>query len=142
MKTLVIALFSSIALAASALAHGNIEIGPNGGRLVEFGEHSDLHAEVVLKDGQFVISLYDEKTKKEIPVTEQQLVITHRATKEKLKPELKEGKWIVAKPEGNDFWLIIQYKENAQAKPRNGRLHFDAANCSACSQPEWLCKCS
>ena len=142
MKTLIITLFSSLILTLSALAHGNVELGPKGGRLVEFGDHSGVHAEVVLKDGQFIISLYDEKAKKEVPITDQEIVITHRESKEKLKPELKDGQWVVAKPEGNDFWLIIQFKENAQAKAKNGRLHFDASICSACKEQEWLCKCS
>jgi hypothetical protein len=141
MKTLLLALFSSLTLAHSVLAHGDIEIGPKGGRLVEFSNHQGVHAEVVLKEGQFFISLYDEKAKKEIPVTDQQIIITHRESKEKLKPELKDGQWVVTKPEGDSFWLIIQLKENAEAKAKNGRLHYNASHCAPCGQPEWLCKC-
>ncbi|MHA3773075.1 hypothetical protein ACXR0O_16205 [Verrucomicrobiota bacterium sgz303538] len=142
MKTRIATLLTSLALAASALAHGDVELGPNGGRLVEFGDHTDIHAEVALKDGKFVIGLYDEKAKKEIPVTDQKLTITHKEANKKLTPELKDGKWALAKPEGDDFWLIMQLKDNDKAKARNGRLHYDATKCSACNNPEWLCKCA
>ncbi len=141
MKTLAATLLTSLALAISALAHGNVEIGPNGGRLVEFSGHSEIHAEFVLKDGQFVIGLYDEKTKKEVPVTSQQLTVTHKEANKKLSPELKDGKWTVAKPDGEDFWLIIQLKETAEAKAKNGRLRYNASTCSACNSQEWLCRC-
>lgn len=142
MKTTIISLFSSIVLTVSAFSHGGVELGPNGGRLVEFGDHNALHAEFVLKGGNFVISLFDEAKKKEVSVTEQTLTITHKESGKKLTPELKDGKWVVAKPDGDDFWFILQLKDGSSAKAKVGRLHYDAANCGGCDKAEWLCQCS
>jgi hypothetical protein len=141
MKRIITSLFASLALVASALAHGGVELGPNGGRLVEFGDHNELHAEFVLKGDKFVVSLYDEGAKKEVPVKDQVLVVTHKESNKKLTPELKDGKWTIAKPDGGDFWLILQLKDNAKAKAKNGRLHYDASICSKCKAQEWICKC-
>ena len=137
----IIALLSSISLTVAAFGHGGVEIGPNGGRLVEFGEKAPLTAEISLKDDKFVIGLYDETAKKEVPVTAQILTVTHKEKNAKLAPELKDGKWTVAKPAGDDFWLILQLKPDAKGKAQNGRLHYEAAICGECKSPEWLCKC-
>ncbi len=141
MKKLITALLALVATATAAFGHSAVPIGPNGGRLVPLGEGNSLNAEIVLKDGKFVIGLYDEKTKKEIPVTKETLALTHKEKKAKLSPELKDGKWTVAKPEGDDFWLIMQFKETAEAKAKNARLHYDAGICSGCKKGEWLCSC-
>jgi hypothetical protein len=142
MKTYLTSLLASLALTAAALAHGGVELGPNRGNLVEFGLGNPVHAEFVLKDGNFVIGLYDEAAKKERPITDQVITITHKETGKKLTPELKDGKWVVAKPEGKDFWLIVQLKDDAKAKAKNGRLHYDETVCSACKKQEWLCECN
>lgn len=136
-----LAAFSARAADDHGHSHGN-EFGPNGGRLVALAEGNPLHVEVVLnKEGKFVIGLFDEKTKKPVPVTTQTLVLTHKEKKAKLTPELKDGKWVVAKPEGDDFWLIFQVKPAADAKALVARLHYDAAICGGCNKPEWLCTC-
>ncbi len=143
MKNHITALLASLLLATAALAHGGIEFSPKGGRLVELAEGNPLHAEVSLtKEGKFVIGLYDAKTKKEVPVTTQTIVLTHKEKKAKLTPELKDGKWVVAKPEGDDFWLIMQVKTGEKEKALNARLHYDGANCGGCNHPEWLCTCN
>ena len=53
---------------------------------------------------------------------------------------MKDGKWTLAKPEGGDFWLILQYKDDAKSKAKNGRLHYDETICSKCKAQEWICK--
>lgn len=130
-----------LAATGTALAHGDVELGPNGGRLVEFGEKNPLHAEVVLKDGQFVIGLYDEDAKKEVPLAEQELTATERSSGKKLTVEKKDGKWTLAKPAGKDFWVILQLKDKPGAKAKTGRLHYDETNCPDCNSPEWICRC-
>lgn len=137
-----LALLAFACLAVTTLrAHGGVELGPNGGRLVEFGEKNPLHAEVVLKDGNFVIGLYDEEAKKEVALAEQELVVTERNSGKKLTVEKKDGKWVLAKPAAKDFWLILQLRDKPGAKARTGRLHYDETNCSECNNPEWICKC-
>lgn len=143
MKKHLLALLGSLTLTASlAFGHGGVELGPHGGRLVEFGEKAPLTAEVVLQDGKFVIGLYDEAAKKEVPATTQALTITHKEKNAKLAPELKDGKWVIAKPEGDDFWLIMSLKADAGAKAQNGRLHYDANICGECKKAEWVCQCA
>lgn len=128
--------------ATTALAHGDVELGPNGGRLVEFGEKNPLHVEVVLKDGNFLVGLYDEAAKKEVPIAEQEFTVTEKSTGKKVAVEKKDGKWVLAKPAGKDFWLIFQLRDKAGAKAKTGRLHYDETICPECSVQEWLCKCA
>jgi hypothetical protein len=141
-KRLATLLLTFVTITVSAFAHGDNKIGPNGGRLIQFSDKNPIRAEFVMKGEQFIITLFDHVTKKEIPVTGQQLTITHKEANKKLAPELKAGKWTVSKPAGDDFWLIVQLRENTGAKSMTGRLHYDAAKCPACGEPEWLCRCA
>ena len=63
MKTNLASLLTTFALAASALAHGDVELGPNGGRLLEFSKNESMHGEVTLKDGKFHIAILDKDQK-------------------------------------------------------------------------------
>ena len=141
MKKSLLTLLITLGFAIRALAHGGGELGPNGGRLVEFGGHDPLQVEFAPAGDHFVVSLYDEAAKKVVPVTDQVLIITHKEANQKIAPALKDGKWTVAKPAGKEFWLIVQLKENATAKAKNGRLRYDESLCPKCKAQEWLCKC-
>ena len=46
-----------------ALGHGGVELGPNGGRVVEFSKDESLHGEVTLKDGRFHVAILDKALK-------------------------------------------------------------------------------
>lgn len=141
-QSILAALALAFVSAGTALAHGDVELGPNGGRLVEFGEKNPLHAEVTLKDGNLVIGLYDEDAKKEVPIAEQEITVTERGSGKKLTVEKKDGKWTLPKPAGKDFWLVFQLRDKAGAKAKTGRFHYDETNCPECSSPEWICKCA
>ncbi len=141
-KQLLAALVVALVSTASALAHGEVELGPNGGRLVEFGESNPIHAEFVVKDGNFVIGLYDEEARKEIPVADQELTVIERSSGTKLTIEKKDGKWSLPKPAGKDFWLVLQLRDKPGAKAKNARLHYDETICPECSAQEWICKCT
>ncbi|MBS0658578.1 MAG: hypothetical protein JSR82_10090 [Verrucomicrobia bacterium] len=143
MKKRILSALAVLALTATAaFAHGDVEIGPNGGRVVDLGSKAPS-AEVVLQGTNFVISLYDEAAKKSVPATAAQtLSIVHKESGKKLEPKLVDGKWTVAKPDGKEFWLILTLKDDAAAKGRTGRLHYDEAVCGDCKNPEWICKCA
>lgn len=141
MKRILTSFLATLALAATVFAHGEVELGPNGGRIVEFGQKGPA-AEVVLQGETFTIGLYDEGTKKMVPATGQVLTISHKESGKALEPVLKDGKWTVAKPAGKDFWLILTLKDDAKGKGRTGRLHYDEAICGECKSPEWICKCT
>jgi hypothetical protein len=38
-------------------------------------------------------------------------------------------------------WIIIQYKETAEAKAVIARLHYNTKVCEPYKQPEWRCAC-
>lgn len=111
--------------------------------MLEITDHEHPHLEVVLKGKNFVIGLYDVQGKKEIPVKEQILEVTagERSKPEALKVTTEDGKFIVPKPEGEDFWMVFQIKEKEGAKAKTVRMHYDGGKCPTCADPEWLCKC-
>ena len=61
MKHRLLILATALLLAFTrALGHGGVELGPNGGRILEFSKDETLHGEVLLKDGQFTVTLLDK----------------------------------------------------------------------------------
>ncbi len=53
-----------LALTASfAFGHGDIELGPNKGRILEFSKNETMHGEVTEKDGKLHIALLDKDMK-------------------------------------------------------------------------------
>ena len=145
MKTL-FKITAAIALAfASPLtlrAHSDVEIGPNGGRILEFSTDRTMLGEVIEKDGMFQIGLLD-KDMKPIAVDQQTLAATtgDRSKPEKLAVETKDGKFVVPVQKGGDHWTIFQFRETSGAKPVTARLHYIAQACFECSKPDWLCEC-
>ncbi len=142
MKRSILTLLSSLALTAAALAHGEVEIGPNGGRILEFSKNETMHGEVVLKGDKFHIALLD-KDMKPVALGEQTLAATGGASgkPEKLTVVKADGNFVVPVVK-NGEWLILQFKENAKAKPITARLQFDTNACGTCKKPEWLCICA
>jgi hypothetical protein len=142
MKTQMLALLGSLAITAAAIAHGGVELGPNGGRLLEFSKDESMHGEVTLKDGKFVIALLD-KDKKPVALADQTLTADGGPTGKtaKLAVEKADGKFVVPAVKAGE-WLIVQYKDNAKAKAITARMQYDTANCSKCNAQEWICKCA
>ena len=140
MKTKLIALL--IALSASlSFGHGGVEIGPNGGRLVELSKDESLHGEVTVKEGKFHIALFD-KDLKPVKVADQVLTATGGTREKPAKLETTKTDDAFSVPvvkEGQ--WLILQFKDKADAKPVTARFKYDTDNCDACDSPEWICKC-
>lgn len=143
MKSKLITLILSLGLATSiAFGHGDIELGPNGGRILEFSKNETMQGEVTLKDGKFHVALLD-KDMKAVDVKDQVLTATGgtREKPEKLTVEKTATGFIVPSVKPGQ-WLILQYKETEKAKAITARLEYDTSNCDACDSPEWLCKCS
>jgi len=142
MKKHILTLLSSLMLSAVAMAHGDIELGPNGGRILEFSKNESMHGEVVFKNNQFLISLLD-KDMKPVALAEQELTATSgdRSKPEKLAVEKKDGKFVVPAVKAGE-WVIFQFKDTPKAKAITARLQLDLTTCSACQEPEWICKCA
>lgn len=125
-----------------AFAHEGVELGPNGGRILEFSKDETMHGELTVKDGKFHITVLD-KDMKPVAVNQQSLTATG-GTREK--PE----KLTVTKDAGgftfplvtDGQWLIVQYKETSDAKAITARVEYNTATCAECSKPEWLCACA
>ena len=139
MKSILTFLITSVT--AMAFAHEGVELGPNGGRILEFSKDETLHGEITVDGDHFKIALLDADMK---PVTvdqqnltavtgdrssPQKLDVTKAATSFTL-PTIKEGDW-----------LILQYKNSADAKTITARFEYNTENCEGCNAPEWICKC-
>ena len=142
MKKNILTLLCSLVLTAWASAYGDVEIGPNGGRILEFSKNESMHGEVRLKDNQFYIALLD-KDMKPVALAEQELVATSgdRAKPEKLLVQKKDGSFVLPVVKAGE-WVVFQFRENAKAKPVTARLQYDLTICGACKAEEWLCKCA
>lgn len=142
MKKQILTLLGSLAIAASAFAHGDIELGPNGGRILEFSKDETMHGEVTAKDGKFHVALLD-KAMKPVALEKQELTATSgdKAKPEKLAVEKADGHFTVPQLKGGDYWVIFQFKPAPDAKLITARLHYDETICSKCKAQEWLCEC-
>ncbi len=142
MKTKLIALILGFT-SALAFGHAGVELGPNGGRILEFSKNETLHGEVTLKGNEFHIALLD-KDKKPLSISGQTLTATSgdRKNPQKLTVEVKGDRFVVPKLAGDEFIIIFQFRSGEKAKPVTARLLYDAANCDGCNSPEWLCKCA
>ena len=142
MKKYILTLLSSLAITAAAFAHGEVELGPNGGRILEFSKNESMFGEVTVKDGKFQIAVLD-KAKKPVALAAQTLTAnggpTGKATK--LEVTQAEGKFVIPAVKPGE-WLIVQYKDDAKAKAVTARLEYNTSKCDACGAAEWVCKCS
>lgn len=141
MKKKLIALLLALTTAL-AFGHGEVEIGPNGGRILEFSKNETMHGEVTVKDGKFHIALLD-KDMKAVALGEQTITANGGPTGKASKLEVTkaDGHFVIPAVKPGE-WLILQYKNTAKDKAITARLEYNTANCDACSSPEWICKCS
>ena len=135
-KLLILSLITTL-----TFAHEGVELGPNGGRILEFSKDETMHGEVTVKGDKFHIAVLD-KDMKPVTMNEQTLtaVTGDRAAPQKLTVE-KDAKGFVVPVVKPGDWLILQYKNSAAAKAITARLEYNTANCEGCSNAEWLCKC-
>lgn len=140
MKTKLLTLIL-ILTAVVAIAHEGIELGPNGGRILEFSKDETMHGELTVKDGKFHVAVLD-KDMKPVALAAQSLTATGgtREQPQKLTVEKDAGGFAFPLvPAGQ--WLILQYKETPEAKAITARVEYNTAKCGECSKPEWLCAC-
>lgn len=143
MKHRLLILATALLLAFTrALGHGGVELGPNGGRILEFSKDETLHGEVLLKDGQFTVTLLD-KDLKPVELKDQSLAVMGGSRSNPEKPAVTKANGRFAFPalKGDEYELVLRFKESPNAKAITARFTYDAATCSACKNPEWLCKC-
>src|SRR5215204_2834904 len=139
MRTKLITLFSLLACAVSAFGHGEIKIGPSGGRVLPLSEDAKTLGEISVKNGKFQIEVLD-KEMKAVPLSDQELSVTagDRAKPEKLAVEKEGGKYFVAPTAKAGDWVILQFKKDAKAKPFTARFQYDTALSKDGKTPNWL----
>ena len=141
--TLAVVLFVGITLVATAAEKDHKhKATPKGGRLLE---KTDPHAEfVVEKDRTATINFYDEKMTP-VPPTTQSVTVQADAKEGKQTIQFeKKGDSLVSKtklPEGEDYNLVVQFKQTAEARPQNFRLKLDLSTCGECKRAEYACIC-
>ncbi len=135
MKKHILALLGSLALTAAAFAHGEVEVGPNGGRILEFSKNETMHGEVTVKGGKFHIAA--ARQGHEARRARRTDAHRHRpatGTKpEKLAVEKDGGHFVVPIVKAGE-WLIVQFKDNAKAKAVTARLQYDTKVCGSCKK--------
>ncbi|MFM2143161.1 MAG: hypothetical protein RLZZ476_1705 [Verrucomicrobiota bacterium] len=124
-----------------AFGHEGVELGPNGGRILEFSDNETMHGEITVKGEQFHIAVLD-KYMKPVAMAAQTLTATTGDRAKPVKLEVtKDAKGFVIPVVKPGEWLIVRYKENADAKAITARFEYNTATCEECQAPEWLCKC-
>lgn len=139
MKSQLIAILSLIT--TLAFAHEGVELGPNGGRIIELSNNETLHGEVTVKGETFQIALLD-KDMKPLAIDQHTLTATNADRKNPKKLEVTStptGFSLPLLPSGE--WLIVRFKESATAKALTARFEYDTSNCEGCNKMEWLCAC-
>jgi hypothetical protein len=129
-------------IAGFAFAHGGVELGPNGGRILEFSKNESMHGEVTVKGGKFHIALLD-KNMKPVAVSDQVLTATtgDRDNPKKLEVTKTDKNFTIPVLKSGE-WLIVQFKGKPDGKAITARMEYNTENCEKCSSPEWLCKCA
>jgi len=80
---------------------------------------------------------------KPVAIAAQEISVTAgtREAPEKLTVEKSDKGFSFTSPPAGQ-WIIVQYKESAEAKAVIARLHYNTKVCEPCQQPEWRCACA
>ena len=128
-------------LASLSFAHEGVELGPNGGRILEFSKNETLHGELTVKDDRFHIALLD-KDLKPLALAEQQLTATTGDREAPRKLEVaRDARGFVLPAVKPGEWLILQFRNSPADKAVTARFEYNTAICEECQAPEWICKC-
>ena len=141
-RILLIALSLTAGLLSSVAAGKKMEAGPNGGRLLE--KTSPKAEFLVEKDRTVKVSFFDAALKPVAAAGQHVTVIADaKGGKTKLEFE-KKGDVLVSKtklPEDDGYPVVVQFKQDAEAKPQNFRFALDLHNCGGCRRAEYACTC-
>ena len=125
-----------IALTAGfAFGHGDIELGPNKGLILEFSTNETMHGEVTDKDGKLHIAILD-KDMKPVKAERQTLTVTAGTRQAPVKLEVaKDETGFTLTPPKEGEWIIMQYKEPSPANPSPPAFTMTPANAPPAATP-------
>lgn len=119
-----------------------VEGGPKGGRILE---KTSPKAEFFIENDKTVSITFYDAAGKVVPPTEQTVTVIADAKGGKEKLEFKKkGDALVSKtklPEGDANNVVVQFKQDASAKPQNFRFKANLSNCGGCKRAEYACTC-
>ena len=118
------------------------KVSPKGGRVLEGTEPlAEFYLE---KDRTATITFYDDEMKP-IPAAEQSVTVIADSEGNRATIEFqKKGDVLVSNgtfPSTNDAGLVIQFRQDAQAKPKNFRFSLNENICPECKRAEYGCIC-
>ncbi|MDF1811922.1 MAG: hypothetical protein P1V20_06900 [Verrucomicrobiales bacterium] len=142
---------ATIALAASFSAlhaedhdhdHGGAEAGPNGGRVLHKVEpHLEFF---VTKDRKVMMTQLDDNLKA-AAVGDQVVRVTAGDRSNPIRMTfVKQGNVLISQtafPEGDDFPVVVQIKNNAGSKTIIEKFTLDMTQCPTCDHLEYACTC-
>ena len=140
LRNIALASIAAVALSASLLAKPIP--GPKGGKVVT---SEAPHVEFfVAKDRTVVVSFYDKDLKPVAPAAQVVSAVAEaKSGKTSLKFAEKDGALVSTAPlpEGDGYRVVLQVRENAEAKPKNYRIEFHDEVCAECKHAEYACVC-
>lgn len=143
MKSILRIVLLSITVVATATAFAGKPIpGPKGGKIVTTeAPHVELF---VAPDRTVVVSFYD-KDLKPITIADQLVsaVVEAKSGKANLSFIVKNGGLVSSNPlpEGDGYRIVLQVRDNAQARPKNYRIEYHDEVCGECKRAEYACIC-
>ena len=135
--------FVSLTLAASAVAFAAKPlVGPKGGKIVTTAApHAEFFVE---KDRKVTVTFYDQNLKP-LALTGQVVTAVAEAKTGKVGLEFaaKGGALVsnVPLPKGDDYPVVLQLRETANARPTIHRVQFRTEICKECKRAEYACTC-
>lgn len=143
MKTVRHLAIAVLALTASAVALFAKPIpGPKGGRIITTAAP---YAEFFVDQDRFVVvSFYDQDLKPLAPSGQVVTAIVEaKSGKVNLTFAEKNGTLVSTGklPQGDDYNVVLQVKDNAAARPKNYRVLYHDEVCAECKRAEYACVC-
>lgn len=122
--------------------HGGIEDGPNGGRLLTSVEP---HLEFFVTDDRKVqITQVNDEEKAEA-IGEQVVKVIGGSRSNPIRLSFaKQGDVLMSDigfPEGNDFPVVVQIKQNADGETVTEKFNLNLEQCPECPNKEYACTC-
>lgn len=133
--------FLALAVSTVALCAKPIP-GPKGGRILTTeAPHAEFFVE---QDRKVVVSFYDQALQ---PVALSGRTVSATAEAKSGKKTLEfvdQNGALVSKtalPEGDNYTVVVQIRDTANARPKNYRVLFHDEICGECQRAEYACTC-
>lgn len=137
----VLILAATLVSAASLSAGEKVVAGPKGGRLLE---NTAPQAEFFVNDDRKVEINFYEASKPVAPGAQLVAITAEPKTGRKTLEMEKTGTGYVSKaplPDGEPYRVVVQLRENPDARPQNYRISLNLEECGGCSHAEYACTC-